>query len=260
MNRAMIALGLVLTLIGCATAEVAIDMKGTVLTADSSVEQTLDSLDQVGQGLKDFDAKVSMGQSDDVTGEDSKRTGRVCYQIVAEGSARVHVVFDKKIIGRKIQEKKIEYLLQDGWLTDRNYDTKQEIRRQVIKPGQKVNLLKLGEGPFPLPIGQKKQDVYSQFDVKKIDAKKDDPAQTVHVQLVPKPDTRLERRFKSIDVWVGTKDHMPHRIETLDKNESTTRTTDLSNVQVNVPLTDADFKLPEIDKQNWQLHEEAYND
>jgi len=78
--------------------------------------------------------------------------------------------------------------------------------------------------------------------------------------LVPKPDTRLERRFKSIDVWVGTKDHMPHQIETLDKNESTTRTTDLSNVQVNVPLTDADFKLPEIDKQNWQLHEEAYND
>jgi len=259
MNRAIIALGLVLTLIGCATAEVAIDMKGKVLTADSSVEQTLDSLDQVGQGLKDFDAKVSMGQSDDVTGEDSKRTGRVCYQIVAEGNARVHVVFDKKIIGRKIQEKKIEYLLQDGWLTDRNYDTKQEIRRQVIKPGRKVNLLKLGEGPFPLPIGQKREDVLAIFDVKKIAAAKDDPAGSVHLQLTPKPGTSFERKFKTIDVWVDGKTHFPVRIATLDKNESTLRTTDLTDIRVNPGLKDADFELTKI-PGDWQSTQEDYKE
>ena len=31
----------------------------------------------------------------------------------------------------------------------------------MLKPGEKLNLLKLGEGPFPLPIGQKKEDVYA---------------------------------------------------------------------------------------------------
>jgi hypothetical protein len=35
----------------------------------------------------------------------------------------------------------------------------------VLRPGEKVNLLKLGEGPFPLPIGQKRDDVKRQFDV-----------------------------------------------------------------------------------------------
>ena len=230
------------------------------LSAQSSVDDILDAMDARGQGLKSFTADVKLGETDSATGDESTRSGKVWYQAVNDNSARIRVTFDTRQANGKISDDKLEYLLAGTDLTDRTYRTRTQTVRHIFKPGQKINLFKLGEGPFPLPIGQKKQDVYSQFDVKKIDAKKDDPAQTVQVQLVPKPDTRLERRFKSIDVWVGTKDHMPHRIETLDKNESTTRTTDLSNVQVNVPLTDADFKLPEIDKQNWQLHEEAYND
>src|SRR5262249_49430108 len=120
------------------------------------------------------------------------------------------------------------------------------------------NLLKLGEGPFPLPIGQKKEDVHAMFEVKKIDAKKDDPADTVHIELTPKAGTRFEKKFKTIDVWVGSKDNMPHRIETLDPNETTIRTTDMSDVQVNPGLGDADFALPKIDEHTWHLHEEAF--
>ena len=53
---------------------------------------------------------------------------------------------------------------------------------------------------------------------------------------------------------------MPRRIETLDKNETSIRTTDLGDVQVNPTLSDSDFALPKIDETRWHLHEEAFGE
>ena len=136
------------------------------------------------------------------------------------------------------------------------------VRQQVLKPGEKLDLLKLGEGPFPLPIGQKKEAVHEQFDVKKIAPSKDDPKDvaTVHVQLAPKPGTQFERKFETIDVWVDAKTHMPARIDTAQGE--TVRSTLLTNFKVNPepPLRDADFTLPAIDKAKWDLHEEPFSE
>ncbi len=268
MKRLVLSIGLILATAGCAVAQTpstvpaapavpTVEMKGKPLSADTPVEQTLDALDQVGRGLKDFDAQVSMGQNDDVTGVDTRRTGKVSYQVKKEGDARVHVVFDKKIVGKRMQEKKIEYLLDDGWLTDRNYESRTEIRRQISKPGTKINMLKLGEGPFPLPIGQKREEVQAIFDVKKVPAAKEDPADTVHLQLTPKPGTSFERKFKAIDVWVESKTHFPVRIDTLDKNQATHRVTDLTDIRVNPGLKDSDFELQKI-SGDWQSSQELY--
>jgi outer membrane lipoprotein-sorting protein len=130
----------------------------------------------------------------------------------------------------------------------------------ILRPGEKMNLLKLGEGPFPLPIGQKRHDVLNQFDVRKIESKPGDPADTVHLELIPKSGTSLARKFKSIDTWVSLPDEMPVRISTLDFTGATERSTDLSNVQINPDLTDADFELPKIDEKEWNLIEEPYQD
>lgn len=265
MKRAIWSLGVLLGLAGCAGAQLltnpipVVDLKDKTLGPEMPVEQILDALDQVGQGLKDFDARVSMGQSDDVSGEDLVRTGRVCYRVGADGKSDVMVDFDKRINGKRIQDKRVQYLLNDGWLTDRDYERKVEIRRQVVKPGQKINLLKLGEGPFPLPIGQKREDVLAVFDVSKVAVGKDDPKDTVHLKLTPKKGSSFEQKFKSIDVWVDAKTHFPVRIQTLDKNETTTRTTDLSNIRINPGLKDSDFELPKIG-DDWQRTQEEYRD
>lgn len=228
--------------------------------ADSSVDQILDALDARGKDLKSFTADLTLGEADAATGDETTRRGKFWYQADHNGSARIRVTFDTKVAGNKVTEDKIEYLLSGPDLIDRTYRTRTQVTRHILKPGEKLDLFKLGEGPFPLPIGQKKEDVHAQFDVKNVGPKKDDPVDTTHVQLIPKAETRLERKFKSIDVWVGTKDQMPHRIETLDKNESSTRITELSKIEINAPLADKDFALPEIDKQNWQLQEEAFNE
>ena len=130
----------------------------------------------------------------------------------------------------------------------------------MLRPGEKIDLLKLGEGPFPLPIGQKKEAVHEQFEVTKEPALKDDPPGTVRVRLIPKPGTQFERKFDAIDVWVDTKTHMPARIET--GSGETVRRTDFANFTVNPnpALTDADFKLEPINEKEWDLHEEGYRE
>jgi hypothetical protein len=228
------------------------------LTAESPVDAILDALDARGKGLDDFTADVRLGESDPVTALDTTRIGTVKYQRQGQGDARLRVKFDKKETDRGLKPEELEYLLEDGWLTDRDYRSKVQVRRQVVAPGQKLDLLKLGEGPFPLPLGQAREDVHAQFEVTKQPPGDGAPPNTVHVRLVPKPRTQFAEKFASIDVWVDLKSQMPRRIVTVDATGGAVRTTDLENLKVNTGLRDADFELKPV--QNWQLQEEPYRD
>lgn len=227
------------------------------LTADSTVDQILDALDARGKNLEAFTADVSLTEGDVALANEVTRRGQVLYQS-RDGRPRLRVTFTERDTGNRIFEEKIEYLLEDGWLIDRTYAKHIEVRRQVLRPGEKLDLLKLGEGPFPLPIGQKKESVHEQFDAAKIAPAKDDLAGSVHVQLVPRPATQFARKFDVIDVWVDPKTNMPARIDTAQGE--TVRSTELTNFKANPhpPLVDGDFALPAIDEGVWDLHSEPF--
>lgn len=234
------------------------DNGGAKLSADATVDQVLDALHRRGVGLKDFTADVTLDETDTTLGDTTSRKGLAVYQKKGEGDARIRVVFNTKRQGKKITDQKVEYLLDNGWLVDRDYERKTEVRRQVLRPGEKVDLLKLGEGPFPLPVGQPKESVEKLFEVTKVPAApKTDPPDSVHVRLTPRPDTQFAKKFKAIDVWVDTKTEMPKRIRTLDVNETTQRTTDLDVKSINAGLKDTDFTLDETGA-DWNRRSEPY--
>ncbi|HEY2589864.1 MAG TPA: hypothetical protein VGI81_29235 [Tepidisphaeraceae bacterium] len=242
---------------------------GTAATNAASdsvaIDPVLQQLEQVGKNLKDFSAKLKLTEIDNALGTSTVRVGDVWFAKNPDGSARIHVLFNKRIdpeTHRAYPKDKVEYLLDGMYLIDRNYQTKNEVKRQVLKPGQKLNLFKLGEGPFPLPIGQDPKDVHQQFDVKRIAPDKDDPANTTHLQLTPKPGTDLARQFHSLDVWVDNRTHMPARVDTMDVKQLTTRSTELSDISVNPPdgLPPGDFQLPNIDNERWNRSVESLRD
>lgn len=243
------ALVAVWALVGTARAEFLLDSK-------SSADQVLDALDARGQNLRDFTADVSMAEQDALTGETTTNSGKVWYQSKGNGDARMRVVFDVRKVGDRVDKNaRKEYILDNGVLVELDYKTKLRVDRDVLRPGEKLNLLKLGEGPFPLPVGQPKGEVHKMFDVKRIGAGKDDPADTTHIELVPKPGTRFARKFKKLDVWVENKTNFPRRIVTEDKNGLTIRITDLTNIQVNPGVSDRDFQPPST--EGWTVHTES---
>jgi hypothetical protein len=231
------------------------------LAADASVENVLDALDQRGKTIKEFVAKLSDSSGDPDFGNQTIHTGTIWFQHRGEGQDRVHVLFEKVIIGHVIQAQKREYLLDGEWLIDRNYDAKPpvETKRQVLKPGEKTNLMKLGAGPFPLPIGQAKADVLRLFDVTKIDPAKDDPPQAIHLQLVPKANTDMAQKFQTIDIWTDRNTHMPVVIETVSAGGGDDHRIEFKDLVVDPkpPLTDKNFTLPEIDA-GWNSKTEQY--
>jgi outer membrane lipoprotein-sorting protein len=230
------------------------------LQPGSPVEQVLDALHARGEGLRDFAADVAMAEIDALTGDTTTLNGKVWFKAPAEGQGRLRVSFDSRQVGQRIDKNaRLDYLLDGGWLIERDYRRKLQVDRQVLKPGQQMNLLKLGEGPFPLPIGQPRDEVIRLFEVKKIEPKADDPASTIHIQLVPRPDTQFARRFKTIDVWVDTRSNFPRKIQTVDTRETSIRETDLGNIRVNASLDDKVFVLERIG-DDWRRQSESMVD
>jgi hypothetical protein len=226
---------------------------------DDGSDPILDALHRRGIGLKDFTADVSMAEIDPLTGDTDTLSGKVWYENKADGTTRLRIIFDKKVqAGRPVKDFMLEYQLEDRWLIERNHKRKLQVDRQVLKPGQKVNLLKLGEGPFPLPVGQPKDEVRKLFDVKKIAPADGDPAGTKHVELTPLKGTQFERKFKKIDVWVEDKNDFPRRIGTVEKNE-TQKVTDLTNIKVNEGIDQKVFELGEPPK-GWDHKTEAMDE
>ena len=229
------------------------------LTADASVDQILDALDARGDGLKDFTAQVKLEEVDEAVGNAIVRTGRIWFQRLEGDDARLRLTLDQKTVKEKTIEEKLEYVYAGGWLIDRDYRRQINVRRQVVRPGEKVNLLKLGQGPLPLPLGQDKADVHKMFEVKKIDAGdagKLDPANSTHLELTPKKGTEFARKFDAIDFWVDRASAMPVRVRTSEGAQI--KTWDLTNLKVNSGLEDKDFALPNVNEKEWQLREEPF--
>jgi hypothetical protein len=229
---------------------------------DPQIDQVLDELHARGGTLKEFIADISETDTDAIMGNTTTKTGKVWYQVKPNDDVRLHILFDKKQVGNKpAHPEKREYLLDGGWLIDRDYQAHIEVKRQISHPGEKVNLFQLGKGPLPLPIGQDKKDVHGQFDVTLVPTTKDDPAGTVHLQLTPKPGTDLARKFNVLDFFIDRKLGMPVRIHTVDAKQSMEQQIDLQNLKVNPTpgLGDADFMLPSTENEpGWNRHDEPF--
>jgi hypothetical protein len=230
---------------------------GQRLAADAPVDAILDALDERGRDLRDFQADVRLTETDPNFGLSTARLGRVWYERRDEHNARIRVTFDKREERGQVLDERIDYMLDEGWLVDRNYRQRVEVRRQVLRPGERVDLLKLGEGPFPLPIGQDKQEVHRLFTVDKLDGGDDPPVNTLHIRLTPREGTQFARDYHSIEVWVDLETAMPSRIETEDSRQASIRTTDLSNIRVNEGVEAEDFALPAVGA-DWQRRDEGF--
>jgi hypothetical protein len=231
--------------------------------AGSSVDEVLAGLQRSGQDLRDFTAEVRMEELDNMTGAPKTRTGTVWYDRKEHGSVRLRLTLDKLIDDRGTISRKIEYLLKDGWLTDRDYSSKVEVARQVLRPGEKIDLLKLGEGPFPLPIGQDPAEVKRQFEVKQVPVEQEVPEDqldrvkgTTRLQLTPREGSQFKEDFASIDVWVDPQTHFPQRIMTT--SEANIQTTDLANLKVNSGIADQQFVLEDISQNGWNQRTEPF--
>ena len=222
----------------------------------TAVERTADS-------LRDFRANITLETTDDVTGDTERRLGQLVF-VQEEGkpaTRRFAVVFEKFIDGSgRMDERPVRYIYADGWLTEADFKQRTLVRRQLARAGEQYDPLKPGEGPVPLPIGQRRADVLARFDASLATA----PNSTIllksarpmiGVRLKPKPGM-ADRDLVEASVWYDAQSLVPIGVEAQRKSGRTV--VSLRDATMNGGIDDAQqalLSLAEKVTTGWRVDE-----
>jgi hypothetical protein len=235
----------------------------TTTRPDDGTDALLARMQTVGEELRTLQARVTLDDFDATTGSNPVRIGDLTLRRDEDGKADFHVVFPVVRDGMDgpVRREKVEYLLLDGRLVDRNYRARTQVTRRLSPERAAVDPFNLGEGPFPLPIGQAPEDVRRQFEIERYDPADPDANDleleavegAVRLRLVPRPGSRLDGELDRIEIDLDPATGFPMRVHTLDAAGINLRTAILERVQRNAELPPDAFELEDVDLSQWNV-------
>ena len=154
-----------------------------------------------------------------------------------------------------------DFIFDGTWLLERRHNDKFFARRRMLAPGAGRDPLKIGEGPFPLPIGQRKADMLERFDVTIVDVMDSAPDNPrlrevlkgcTQLRLLPRVETLGAKDFREIRLWFREPDALPIFAQTINRDDSSAEVF-LVNVKRNEPVAPGSFDTtPPADAEGWK--------
>ena len=248
----------------------------------STAEDLLDALEKADANLRTLTSEIQYDKIDGVTGDRQIRWGKVFF-VDDSGSAtqqrdrKFAVRFDKLQLGDRLEEEEQLFVFNGEWLTEISPNHKQIIRRQVMPPGSDFDPLKVGEGPLPLPIGQKKDDMLARFKVTLLsdvaELSGEDDAETAklkefvkgsyQLKLIANPGTSEAEKFTQIRLWYrvwelkdGEKRLLPRMAKTVTPKSGNETIVRMIKVQTNTPV-DPKMMAADVAGDDWDIRVEA---
>lgn len=150
-----------------------------------STDAMLSALEKAGDNIRSLRANVIYDRVDAVSENRERRTGQIVLTQDSQKlkSRTLAIMFDQFIDASGHASPQTQrFVFQGGWLYEFDDARHQLIARELVAPGEQLDPLRIGEGPVPIPIGQKKDEVLRRFEV----------------QLAPLPEQPLLKRFVNI--------------------------------------------------------------
>lgn len=222
------------------------------------LDELLDRLERSAADLRGFKTDIRYVKVSDLLGRKEIRQGELIYELDGEAK-RFAILFDRLQVGRRLEQRLKHYVFDGRWLVEIDHDKKQFIKREVVEPGAELDPLKLGEGPFPLPVGQAKDEVLARFEVSLIDVPDDGPLAGLEnvdgVLLVPRPHAREADEFERVELFYDRATSLPVGIRAVEVNgdekivllENAIRNPDLS------PEDAAKLSFETPDPSEWKI-------
>lgn len=224
-----------------------------LLSALEGADKDLLTLSAGIQHARDFGA---------LEGEDPQIwRGNLWYASQPRGRFAVH--FDQLILGNVRRNESKHYIFDGIWFVEKLPAERQMIKRRVVAPGEEAgDPLKIGAGPFPIPIGQKREDLLARFTAELFPWFEGWPegaappalSDTVQLRLIPKPGTDESRDFTEIRVWYRTPDLLPRMARTLNADGGKSEI-HLINLNRNSPIPDHVFDVSSPQGWNVEINE-----
>ena len=213
------------------------------------LEKVLDNCEAAGDKVLAIRAKIKYERLQKLVDNVTTREGSVLYmrkvQADQPDAKFGRIQFDTLKEDLYVSTKKEIYSFYDRYVHELNEKTQQLVHRELVPAGQVIDPFRLGEGVFPIPFGQKKKDMLAHFSIRLIPATDKDPAGCDHLELTPRPDTDMARRYKGkkllLHLYIDGRLNLPVRIVNETRDERIT--VDFTAIEINPKVTDNDFKL-----------------
>ena len=178
---------------------------------DPRVEAILTAMQKRGEAIAGVRCKVDYQEDDRLNMVVVKKEGRVLF-LKTKGNPLFLIEFSKTVSDGIVSKMRSWYLFNGTSLIEAREKTKHIVERQLVSGDERIDFFDLETAPFPMPFGQKKDDILRHFDVELVAPKKDDPAGTQHLRCTPKADSPMKRRYAKLEFYILTDLHLPRKI------------------------------------------------
>jgi hypothetical protein len=211
-------------------------------------EALLNTLETADANLTTLTAQIQYIRDFAIAGDTHVRRGTLWFVDSTNAGEQARrrsfaIRFDNLQVGTRLEKREQYYTFDGEWLFEKFPGEKRMVRRQVVRPGERFDPLKIGEGPLPIPIGQKRADILARYDATLLpseDGFDDMPLERAKdltaftkgcVQLLLEPRADARDPFKAIRLWYLPTDtksgkrllpRLAHTINTAD-DESTVK-------------------------------------
>ncbi|MHC4975218.1 MAG: LolA family protein [Planctomycetota bacterium] len=216
------------------------------------------------QGLLQYDRRFLL------QGDRHIRRGALSYKrFEKDGVPRqaFEVRFDTLLLpmqGRMEPDEQI-WAFNGEWLFEIRPQEKIYNARQLTLPDQLIDPLRLGEGPIPIPIGQKAGEVLARYDAQVVGAVdgldgleghaelESFAAGSIQLHLTPLPSLLEEDDFREIRLWYDRETLLP-RMSIAELQSGDISVVQLLNVRTNEALPQSAFEIdPPAPEDGWQV-------
>jgi hypothetical protein len=179
------------------------------------------------------------------------------------------VHFSREIVDGVVRERSQSYLFDGTWLLELDATTRQFVRRRVVAEGSGADPLRIGEGPLPMPIGQKAADMRERFHVSLVPSLDGVPegerfgrlremlADCWQLRLVPRDGTEMARDYRDLRLWYRRADLLPVFAQTANA-DATRDEILLIDHRVNEPIAPGRFSTLPPEGEGWSGRTEEF--
>ena len=221
---------------------------GTAVEAER-VDRFLDELEKAGATIETISGAIALEKFDALVldRKDGKRRFAIRFDQFVDGSGRSDDAVD-------------HWIYADGWLCEQDHRNRSFTKRQIVAPGESFDPLALGEGPIPIPVGQKKSEVRARFEVSETEIPQDIPLlgsmqNVAGLKLVPKPGTAMEKETEAVLLFYDRTSFAPTGVVVREKSGNRT-VARISSPVVNGAVKDDDralLEIPSPDPREWTV-------
>ncbi len=223
---------------------------------DKQTEQILDRLEAKGNEIKTLEAELDYVKVDPILEDRTVNSGVLRFK-EDEPNPNFFIRFDTRTVNKRRRKEKEWHIFDGRWYWEVREKLRQINKREIVAPGEKTDVFSVGKGQFPMPFGQKKDEILKYFDVQRVKAINDAPARFKgeQLKLIPKPGTAMARDFSDLDFYIDEKSGLPVRVRTTERKQGNELEITFSNVKINPKFDKNAMELPREVKEYTLIQE-----